>query len=259
MEPACPKILSSPKPPSPAMYFRTPNGNGSIFKRDLNSRGHFLPQGRKFYLHHAGVNDENWKAYPQPTSDNTKHLDQYVSVQPLSRGRTFRFHIDFENLTKKELGLLLFALRPGDAFAHKLGMGKPHGLGSVQITPTSLSVWLPEFRYSEPDGEAGWYDPEEPMQSGQGERFTPSPVVNKALTAIGSTAYANVRYPVAQDLGNNNALREKIYEWFVANEAGSKNGNEECMPAGTTLEPIGDNVNVPPLSYLPIWPSGENE
>lgn len=46
----------------------------------------------------------------------------------------FKFKIRYENLTENELGALLFVLKLPDGCAHKIGMGKPLGLGSVKIT-----------------------------------------------------------------------------------------------------------------------------
>ncbi len=47
----------------------------------------------------------------------------------------FQGRIRFENLSQAEIGALLFSLDlPGGCY-HKLGMGKPLGLGSVKITP----------------------------------------------------------------------------------------------------------------------------
>lgn len=46
----------------------------------------------------------------------------------------FESKIRFENLTEVELGALLFVLDLPEGCAHKLGMGKPLGLGSVKIT-----------------------------------------------------------------------------------------------------------------------------
>jgi len=258
MDEASPKILSGPKPPSPSMYFRNRTGDAPIFKRDLKMKAH-LPQGRKIYLHHAqALQQESWKAHPQPP---TEHLDQYIRIQPLERKQTFEFHVDFENLSRQELGLLLFALRPEPTFAHKLGMGKPHGLGSVRITPVSLCVWSPEVRYLEPGGaDACWELPEDLQTPSRfADQFAPIAEIETAITASGSKAYDNVHYPYVQDLRRRLAVREKIYEWFVANDLGSKERDvDERPPAGKVLPPIGGD-HVPPLPLLRFWPPRGDE
>ncbi len=60
---------------------------------------------------------------------------QYTVIRPVPTKAKFKSRIRFENLTEMELGALLFVLllRPG--CCHKLGMGKPLGLGSVKIAP----------------------------------------------------------------------------------------------------------------------------
>ncbi len=63
-----------------------------------------------------------------------KHITQYTEIEPIMTG-TFTGKIRFENLTDIELGSLLFALDLPKGCAHKIGMGKPLGLGSVRITP----------------------------------------------------------------------------------------------------------------------------
>jgi CRISPR/Cas system CSM-associated protein Csm3 (group 7 of RAMP superfamily) len=64
-----------------------------------------------------------------------KYETQHTLLKPINKGAVFRGRIRFENLSKVELGALLFALDLPDGLAHKLGMGKPLGLGSVKITP----------------------------------------------------------------------------------------------------------------------------
>jgi CRISPR/Cas system CSM-associated protein Csm3 (group 7 of RAMP superfamily) len=127
------KILSSPKPPSPSMYFHHKNDKEKrryISKLDLNAEDH-RPNGRKVYLHH-------WKKLKQfktnewKTQDENDRRDQKMSCRPIKKG-DFYFHLDFDNLSEAELGLLLTSLRPDEKFRHRLGLGKSLGLGSVEV------------------------------------------------------------------------------------------------------------------------------
>lgn len=79
--------------------------------------------GRKFYVHHNGWRD----AIDKPRDKNN------CSVQVLDAQNEFSFEVFFENLTDWELGLLLYCLELEPHLAHKLGMGKPLGFGSVKI------------------------------------------------------------------------------------------------------------------------------
>lgn len=60
---------------------------------------------------------------------------QHTKITPVNSGKVFTGKIRFENLSDVELGAILFALQLPDGCWHKLGMGKPLGLGSVEITP----------------------------------------------------------------------------------------------------------------------------
>jgi len=133
MEPVPLKILSSPKPPSPSLYFRPKTGRGWVSKRKLTVQDH-IPQGRKMYLHHLDA----WKETPWVTAHPESDKGQKNQVTPIVRGAQFGFHVDFDNLTPLELGMLCYSLRPSDEFLHKLGMGKSLGLGSVRIDPAIL-------------------------------------------------------------------------------------------------------------------------
>ncbi|OQX17688.1 MAG: CRISPR-associated RAMP family protein [Desulfobulbaceae bacterium A2] len=132
------KILASPKPPSPALYFRhqpQTAGNGPIRKQTLNKAEHW-PQGRKHYLHsQAQPVSDDAQAPPWKTQHPQELKNQKAQVTPLRSGLRFYFHIDCDNLSATELGLLLYCLQPSDTFRHKLGMGKPIGLGRVRLEP----------------------------------------------------------------------------------------------------------------------------
>lgn len=73
---------------------------------------------------------------------------QHTKITPVKEGTVFRGRIRFENLSDVELGALLFVLNLPDGLAHKLGMGKPLGLGSVRIK-TKLYKLDREKRYKE--------------------------------------------------------------------------------------------------------------
>ncbi len=157
------KILSSPKTPSPAMYFQPAKNAASryIAKGDLaKSPRDYALKGRKVYLHglreggqHAhGVTllDRNgyvkqggcppWQsqppertATPQDRDDYIRANNQRVRVTPIREGTEFVFEVDFVNLSQAELESLCASLIPHSSYEHKIGMGKPIGLGSVKL------------------------------------------------------------------------------------------------------------------------------
>lgn len=136
------KVLGSPKPPSPSLYFTQDftQANGQPIPKHELKLGKHVPQGRKAYLHQpSGENapePQPWKTAADLTSDDQKKLKN--AVRPIKAETAFVFHIDFDNLTEHEINLLAFALKPEDEFRHKLGMGKPIGLGTVKIDPAAL-------------------------------------------------------------------------------------------------------------------------
>lgn len=174
------KILGSPKPPCPALYLRLEGDakeHGYLPKwrlKDPGLRDRIRPNGRKFYLHHP--HDSGVLKIPYKT-ESTKHPDQKLRCAPIEPRKELWFHIDFDNLSPAELNLLVTALRPNGGFRHKLGLGKPLGLGSVELSiegvffidrgtryginalnqPRYYSVW----RSQAGDTEFSWRYPEE--------------------------------------------------------------------------------------------------
>lgn len=79
--------------------------------------------GRKLYLH-----SRNGEVSPGDSPP-------VYAVPPQTK---FTFNIHFTNLSDCEFGMLLFALKLEDGIWHKLGYGKPWGMGSVKITHTEF-------------------------------------------------------------------------------------------------------------------------
>ncbi|MEO6542214.1 MAG: TIGR03986 family CRISPR-associated RAMP protein, partial [Ferruginibacter sp.] len=86
-----------------------------------------------------------------------KYESQHTVIKPI-KNATFTSRIRFENLTKEELGALLFVLQLPPGCCHKLGMGKPLGLGSVEIQPT-LTIIDRKKRYAQLFEGDSWYQP----------------------------------------------------------------------------------------------------
>ena len=146
------KILAAPKPPSPALYFKHKKEAQNqqqfpppITKNKLSLALH-APQGRKVYLHQNPAG-EPWRTRVSYGED--KHTKQKNAIKPVDTNNTFWFHLDFDDLSEKEINLLCFALRPSEGFYHKIGMGKPIGLGTVKIDTMGLFLINRTKRYTE--------------------------------------------------------------------------------------------------------------
>jgi len=122
-----PKILSSPKPTTFQHYLVQTRDNIrqlNHYNTDSSIRGY------KLYWHKSG---KTWEE--KNLAEIDKHKTQYTRINPVREGIKFAGKIRFENFSDVELGSLLFALDLPQGCCHKLGMGKPLGLGSVKITP----------------------------------------------------------------------------------------------------------------------------
>jgi len=123
-------VLDTPKPRHRAFY--------------LDAQGRVIA-GRKYYFHHDGsIRTEN-RLIPirnRPGEYRNQH------IEPLKKDTEFSARIDFSNLEADEFAALLLAITLQPDMRHKIGYGKPIGLGSVQIIPTNLQLVDYTTRYS---------------------------------------------------------------------------------------------------------------
>ena len=267
------KILDAPKPPSPSLYFTHSDEKerGSHLRKDDLSPEKHIPQGRKFYLHQIPA-DAPWK-----TKNSDQERDkQKAQITPWRENLIFYFHVDFDNLSKEELGLVCYALRPSETFRHKLGMGKPIGLGSVRIDPVGLLLVDRKKRYSnEGLGDERYHDswvaPDEdvskwplPYRAEKGvkadcpafeelrEGFsrTMDTDIRHALELIGNpeSVVAPVHYPQMHGPKIGGAeFEQEHFRWFTENDRRAEKEKETAV----ALEPMksGDS-HLPTLPYI---------
>lgn len=113
-------VLDGPKPRHRAFY--------------LDEQGRFIA-GRKFYFHNAKLLTENRLI---PIRDTNTYRNQYI--QPLASGTDFSSRIDFTNLEADEFAALLLSMQLQEDMRHKIGYGKPIGLGSIHLSVTNLQL-----------------------------------------------------------------------------------------------------------------------
>ncbi len=266
------KALSSPKLPSPALYFRSKSStNKYISKETLNPEQHEA-NGRKYYLHALRKqNDPDlvqqlnsngtttdgtiklpWETQPNPENDR---LQLKVKIKPIKSGQAFYLHLDFNNLTEWELGLLCYTLRPTESFRHRIGMGKPIGLGSVKIDVVALLTIDRKQRYTKDPLESYRYNqhnwvnqaylkemndmgykitetsnPLQPTDLRKKFTDTMSYDIYRALDLLGNPH--NIKHPVHYPQVENQNIEEENFKWFVTND----NPNAET----NTLEAINE-------------------
>jgi CRISPR-associated protein (TIGR03986 family) len=115
------------------------NNSGRINPKTLTTYNSDEPRlsGRKWYWHRDWAPTENPKG-----NENTD-----AELFPVKAGAEGRFNIVLDGLSLEELGAVLMALEPFPGAAHKLGMGKPLGLGSVRLTVEELRLGSERDRY----------------------------------------------------------------------------------------------------------------
>lgn len=176
-------------------------------------------------------------------------------------GAQFEFEIDFENLESKELGALLYCLELEEGMLHRLGYGKPLGLGSVKVSIQSVQVFNLEQRFASSDLTlSGIYDmaPDKRQELVDSFHVTMREVYGTTYDAVlldlrtiltkppsqYPTHYPRPKEYVAED-GRN-------FEWFVGNKrriATAKREKKSPKQGGS-----GDKASLPPPVALPQPP-----
>jgi len=130
MDKKTPQILAAPKPTTFQHYLvQTQDNNKELNHYNSNS----AIRGYKLYWHKSG---NGWEERDEDKIQ--KAPKQYTEITPVKPKTRFSGRIRFENLSEVELGALLFSLDLSEVspdLHHKLGMGKPLGLGSIKISP----------------------------------------------------------------------------------------------------------------------------
>lgn len=142
-----PRILSSPKPTT-FQHYLTQDGTRGKDELTTYIEGDYTTiRGHKLYWHRWGEGGLSEVKEPQKQEALLRDLKrstpedrQHTIIRPVRTGVTFFGRVCFENLTAVELGALLSALELPQGCCHKLGMGKPLGLGSVRIASRLVLV-----------------------------------------------------------------------------------------------------------------------
>jgi len=228
----------------------------------------YSPNGRKIYLHH-------WKKFEQfkksewetGAKHKNKHLDQKMRCQPMNAGQDFYFHIDFDNLSEAELGLLLTSLRPDEQFKHRLGLGKSLGLGSVEVAIEGVFLIDRVKRYLEDNLDAPRYhevyrgsmqDKKDewaalyPQEAAAWDKALDWKCLKQDMTLIDTKETlpllqtvgnpANLKAEVKPPLANGqNDPEDKTFKWFVNND------NDKATPHHKSLPVIQANRSLPTM------------
>lgn len=132
-------ILSSPKPTTTLFYLQQSDGSRLV---DYNTEGAQL-RGRKVYRHHGASLSAQEYQHAGENKDQNRTVRNVVAP-----GAVFSFTLEFENLAPLELGALLWALELEAGWHHRLGLAKPLGFGSAQVSVTTIELLDTKTRYS---------------------------------------------------------------------------------------------------------------
>jgi CRISPR-associated protein (TIGR03986 family) len=165
-EPITPRTLSGPKATTFQHYLVQDRGAGhdpdqkETLAHYGSTPGSTQLRGHKLYWHRGAAPDI------EASAKEREHEKQLTRIVPLKPGVHFRFTVRFENLRPEELGALWWALalpgEPGKDYRHKLGMGKPLGMGAVKLTPQLVLSERrgKDGRYGRLFTQADWQDAE---------------------------------------------------------------------------------------------------
>lgn len=228
-------ILGTPKPTTVRFYLVDPTGRPSARAREEQSAGYDgnngknRLRGRKVYRHHRP--NPKYLLAATPSDQNRTIADAE------GPGARFAFTVEFDNLAPVELGALLWALEVGGEGYHRVGYGKPLGLGSLKVDAT-LQLQDVGRRYRSLSDD-GWDKPmareaqqqyvvafqqalaeryqteiKLPVDSPLGERFAALPNVADLLALVGwQEPTLPVHYPYSPAPYSQGA-----FEWFVGNK-----------------------------------------
>jgi CRISPR-associated protein (TIGR03986 family) len=252
-------ILGQPKPQQ-ARFYAAASENGEAQAHGLSKsaagyqKGKGL-RGRKVYPHH-GVPNSHWA---NPTEDRTQQAadglfqeyrrprldgreqrdDQNRSLLGWVRpGAEFEFDLHVTNLSRVELGALVWLLALPPQHYHRLGGGKPLGFGSVRLDLLRSDVRTGEQwkeHYASLDGDNPVAQDLRAIQTafeeavaeayGRGKTWREVPFLAAFLrAAAGFADKLPVHYPRKRTAGHAKGPvppnpQGLSYEWFVANDA----------------------------------------
>ena len=127
-----PRILTlgAPSPSQALFYVGTKEGKPLPDRHPMGrayQKNDQRLRGRKVYLHHV---EFEAKTEPKAKMSN-RSITEWIEPKPES---TFSFELRVLNLSKVEIGALLWILALPDEAHHKLGYGKPLGYGSMKVS-----------------------------------------------------------------------------------------------------------------------------
>jgi hypothetical protein len=212
-------------------------------------------RGRKYYLHNPLLNENDYSTKFETIRNSTMEL-----CKP---GSKFSFDIYFEKISEKQLKELLWTITIGENSEdgmqmHKLGHGKPLGLGSVKLVAEDVMIRsfdAETFNYTIRHMEKAQIDE---MIAGvdfdtESSTFADFMKITRfdGLKDIMESRHARISYPVADSHEDNKNSRAS-HQWFIGNRSMGKDGTETAWSVKYVLPKItSKNPTLPALEIVP--------
>jgi CRISPR-associated protein (TIGR03986 family) len=191
-----PRILATPKPTAFQQYLtqQHPDDKRKLDHYDsaLLDSDKTTIRGHKLYWHQGlgtdqGLTLEQIRATIEEPARVSSADTQHTRFKPLKPGVQFSFRVYFENLSDRELGALCWTLHPNGEpkrhYCHHLGMGKPLGMGAVELH-ARLHIIDRTLRYRKlfNSSRDNWQLGESVASESSSESSQPTTRVDKATT-----------------------------------------------------------------------------
>ena len=133
-------ILGTPRISATEFYLKKPEPDARMWNYDYwvkeyERRSRRIPPDLRFKAPELRGRKVYWQGY---FKTETEKNNMNCTVRPLAKGSRFNFKVYFEDLTDEELRDLVFCLRLNGKGLHRIGKGKPIGMGVVKIEVTQI-------------------------------------------------------------------------------------------------------------------------
>ncbi len=232
------KTLASPKPSAKEFYLKRPNGcctwnyDFKTIKYEKQEaeklrlkQGEMRIRGRKFYWHN-----------PYMKFSKEEQTELNVSVRPLKEGKEFSFQVYFDRVSEEQLNELIWTITLGDnqvdgTHCHKIGMGKPLGMGSVKLIVDridfrSLQMQNGTITYNIVSSDSNDYegtiypDLKNPFKENEEKTYFKELMIIMDFHALDSyfeTNEAILSYPLGYNCTAERDNRDASHQWFNGN------------------------------------------
>ena len=147
---------------------------------------------------------------------NLKNIKIRSAGRALMPGAKTRFKVYFEDISEEELAALLYSLTLGNDCNHRIGRGKPYGMGAVKLNVEKLNL----RNYSFDDGKLSITETEADPKSYKMKELWEE---NKRYIELEGEGEL-VEYPTSLE-------GKEIFKWFAYNRGSVQAPKiDQCLP-----------------------------